>query len=282
MLPTGAKDRKEYPITSGVLDYFPEAIAAVANVSFIGNKQHNPGEPLHWAREKSMDHEDCIARHLLERGTIDVDGMRHTAKLAWRALALLQLEIEADTKIARTASEQTALDAAFNDNIIPLEVQRKSIYIAGPMRGYERFNFAAFDEARNYFNSRGWNAISPADIDRDSENFGPLLPLEHSTESNAQWETFEAAVEKWSEQNLISVINRDCQAIILCDAIAFLPGWEKSTGAVAEFFIARWRGLPILDTTTGEPLKYRSAFGTEILRSIGRTLQAKGNIICPE
>lgn len=95
-LPTDAKSRKEYPITMGVLDYFPDAIAEVANVSFKGNQQHNPGEPLHWARDKSMDHADCIGRHLIERGKLDTDGGRHSAKMAWRALALLQLELEAE------------------------------------------------------------------------------------------------------------------------------------------------------------------------------------------
>jgi len=94
-LPTDSKARKSTPITTGVLDYFPDAIAEVARVSKVGNDQHNPGEPLHWAREKSTDHADCIARHLLERGKVDSDGQRHSAKLAWRALALLQTEIEA-------------------------------------------------------------------------------------------------------------------------------------------------------------------------------------------
>jgi len=30
----------------------------------------------------------------VERGTIDTDGLRHSAKLAWRALANLQIELE--------------------------------------------------------------------------------------------------------------------------------------------------------------------------------------------
>jgi hypothetical protein len=94
-LPSEASARKAVPITTGVLDYFPLAIAEIARVSKRGNDQHNPGEPLHWAREKSTDHADCIARHLLERGWTDNDGQRHTAKLAWRALALLQEEMEA-------------------------------------------------------------------------------------------------------------------------------------------------------------------------------------------
>lgn len=93
-LPTDKQARKERPIARGVLDYFPDAIAAVANVSYIGNKQHNGDAPMHWAREKSNDHADCIVRHLMERGMVDDDGLLHSAKLAWRALALLQLEIE--------------------------------------------------------------------------------------------------------------------------------------------------------------------------------------------
>lgn len=95
-LPADPKLRKNYPVTSGVLDYFPDAIAAVADVSRMGNEQHNPGQPLHWSREKSSDHADCIGRHLIERGGVDTDGGRHSAKLAWRALALLQLELEAE------------------------------------------------------------------------------------------------------------------------------------------------------------------------------------------
>lgn len=95
MLPTDKQARKERPIARGFLDYFPDAVAAVAHVSFVGNQQHNPGQELHWAREKSTDHADCVARHLIERGTIDDDGVRHTAKAAWRIMALLQLEIEA-------------------------------------------------------------------------------------------------------------------------------------------------------------------------------------------
>lgn len=97
-LPTDKQERKQHPITTGVLDYFPDAIAAVANTSFIGNQQHNPGKPMHWARHKSTDHADCIARHLVQRGTVDDDGIRHSAKVAWRALAMLQLEIEAATQ----------------------------------------------------------------------------------------------------------------------------------------------------------------------------------------
>jgi hypothetical protein len=104
LLPSDPAARKAVPIASGVLDYFPAALAEIAKVSKAGNDQHNPGQPLHWARGKSMDQDDTIIRHFLERGTIDTDGLRHSAKLAWRALALLQLECEANgSPVARGA-----------------------------------------------------------------------------------------------------------------------------------------------------------------------------------
>lgn len=94
--PTAAQIRKQHPVATGVLDYFPLAIREVAHVSFVGNEQHHPGAPLHWDRAKSSDEADALARHFMERGTLDTDGLRHTAKVAWRALALLQKELEAE------------------------------------------------------------------------------------------------------------------------------------------------------------------------------------------
>ena len=98
ILPDDAAARKKFPVASGVLDYFPDAIAAIAEVSQAGNDQHNPGKPLHWDRSKSGDESDTMMRHFLQRGTRDKkDGMRHSAKMAWRALAFLQKEIEAES-----------------------------------------------------------------------------------------------------------------------------------------------------------------------------------------
>ena len=94
ILPQDPAERKLVPLCSGVLDYFPKALAEIARVSYAGNQQHNPGEPMHWARGKSTDFADTILRHMVERGTRDVDGQRHTAKAAWRILAMLEVEIE--------------------------------------------------------------------------------------------------------------------------------------------------------------------------------------------
>jgi hypothetical protein len=77
----------------GLLDYFPNALAYVAHVSKVGNDQHNAGQEMHWAYGKSNDHPDCIVRHLVDRGTDDKDGLKHSGKVAWRALALLEEEL---------------------------------------------------------------------------------------------------------------------------------------------------------------------------------------------
>ena len=97
ILPFDSATRKAIPLVTGLLDYFPAALAAVAEVSLRGNEKHNPGQPLHHNRGKSGDHADAELRHLMDRGRIDPDsGCRHSAEGAWRALALLQEELERD------------------------------------------------------------------------------------------------------------------------------------------------------------------------------------------
>ena len=84
IFPTDSKARLEYPVFKGLLDYFPNACAAVAHHSFVGNEQHNAGEPMHWAKEKSIGTGDQIVRHLME-GELEA--------CAWRALELLERKL---------------------------------------------------------------------------------------------------------------------------------------------------------------------------------------------
>jgi hypothetical protein len=115
---TDAKTRKEYPVYSGVLCYFPAAIAEVARVSYIGNEQHNSGEPLHWDRSKSTDQGDTTIRHMMDHeiDPLDEDGTYHLAKAAWRILAKLQLHMEAQgapvsplaTNVVKKETQSTA------------------------------------------------------------------------------------------------------------------------------------------------------------------------------
>lgn len=96
LLPTDRAARKATPVATGVLRYFPRALAYVARVSHVGNEQHNPGQPLHWDRTKSGDHDDCMLRHYLDEAEneYDTDQLLHAGKVAWRALARLELILE--------------------------------------------------------------------------------------------------------------------------------------------------------------------------------------------
>jgi hypothetical protein len=99
--------RKAAPAFSGVLAYFPDAILEIARLSRVGNEQHNAGQPMHWAKDKSRDHGDCIVRHQLDHDTEDTDGVYHDVKVAWRALAQLQTRLEkADPALAARRQAQ--------------------------------------------------------------------------------------------------------------------------------------------------------------------------------
>tara|TARA_R110002050_G_scaffold213532_1_gene349833 strand:+ start:589 stop:960 length:372 start_codon:yes stop_codon:yes gene_type:complete len=91
-----AKERKDTPVYSGVIKYFPDALKEIARASKIGNDQHLPGQPLHWDRTKSSDDLDAMVRHLLDHGVnpMDDDGILHLTKVAWRALASLQVYLD--------------------------------------------------------------------------------------------------------------------------------------------------------------------------------------------
>ncbi len=100
-LPTDSKERKDHPLMSGCLKYFPAALAGVARTSKLGNDKHNPGQELHHARGKSSDHGDCILRHMMdtqdllaakERGqeVTEQQILDEASQMAWRALAFSQ------------------------------------------------------------------------------------------------------------------------------------------------------------------------------------------------
>lgn len=93
ILSTDSAERKATPIWSGWLQYFPLAHAAAARHSKRMNDKHNPGEPMHWAREKSKDHEDCASRHLIDVNHFNEETQEYeeACSLFWRAGAILQL-----------------------------------------------------------------------------------------------------------------------------------------------------------------------------------------------
>lgn len=118
----------------------------------------------------------------------------------------------------------------------------RRFYLSGPMRGYPKFNFPAFDAAAAEGRKRGFGVMSPADMDRE---------LGHTENDSLE--------EINTHENQRRFAGRDCAALLALkaengDGIALLPGWEKSTGAIAELALARWLGLCVVDAMTWEPM----------------------------
>ena len=122
----------------------------------------------------------------------------------------------------------------FEEKNLEPEVKPFTVYLAGPMRGYEHCNFPAFDHAAEAIrNTYGWSVISPAEEDRK-------LGFD---------ETAPDALEGF---DMVDAIRRDVDYVIAADAIVLLPGWEKSTGTAAELAVARFLSKDILYWIDGE------------------------------
>ena len=97
-----------------------------------------------------------------------------------------------------------------------------TVYIAGPMRGYPRYNFDEFYRAETDLLAMGFNPINPARIDEE-QGFDP---------DDAQQIIPPSIVEEF--------VWRDIELIIQADGLCLLPGWDRSVGATAEYWLARW------------------------------------------
>ena len=130
--PDDSAERKTYPMYSGLLQYFPAALAKVAHHSYLGNEKHNPGQPLHHDRAKSGDELDALCRHLMEHEIPGLEG--ELVAMAWRAMSALQKYCEskgapiapaarnalAPAKAPTIVDEATAR-AMMRDRVIPDE-----------------------------------------------------------------------------------------------------------------------------------------------------------------
>lgn len=94
------------------------------------------------------------------------------------------------------------------------------------------WNFPAFDAARDDLLAQGYEVVSPADLDRAVG--------------------FDGSAPNLDGFDKLAAIRRDIEAIIDCDAIYMLRGWENSTGATAEFHLAKWLGKVLMFQAQGE------------------------------
>lgn len=95
------------------------------------------------------------------------------------------------------------------------------IYLAGPMTGLPDFNFPAFNAAAARLRELGHDVVSPA------ENEGG--------DTSHPWSYY---------------MRQDLHHVLSVEAIAVLPGWQRSRGATLEVSVATALELPILDAET--------------------------------
>jgi hypothetical protein len=104
----------------------------------------------------------------------------------------------------------------------------KTIYVAGPMRGYPKFNFPAFDAVTAALQEQGHTVFSPAENDR--KKHGTKLD-EIDTGDIKAAESVGFSLREALQDDLTFI----CQK---ADCIVMLPGWEKSNGARCEHALA--------------------------------------------
>lgn len=105
-------------------------------------------------------------------------------------------------------------------------MSKGKFYLAGPMSGYPQFNFPLFISAAADLRARGYEIVSPAEL--DAEN-GIDKEAMASTDGDAS-----RLSQTWGD-----MLARDVKIVAdQVDGIILLPGWEKSRGARLETFVA--------------------------------------------
>jgi len=111
---------------------------------------------------------------------------------------------------------------------------KSSVYVAGPMRGIPYYNFPLFDAYAKLLREKGHIVMNPADLDREAADFDAMrLP------STTDWTKVPEGF------SLMDCIVRDLDAVLACDEIHLLPGYEKSKGSLAELAVAIWAGKKV-------------------------------------
>ena len=128
-----------------------------------------------------------------------------------------------------------------------MQTRKPTIYIAGPMRGYEEYNYPAFDRCANVLIAQGWEVVNPAQLDRDAGK--PMAdPLSFAPDTNYEDHEF-----------MRKALCRDMVAICEnCTAIYMMSKWENSKGAQAEWALAKAMGPDVhYEVPLPRPLELR-------------------------
>lgn len=132
--------------------------------------------------------------------------------------------------------------------------QTKTIYLAGPMRGFPRYNFDAFETAEQDLIARGFNVLSPHRKDLEM-GFNPDDPT--------AWDKFDQK----------AVIEWDVRAVMECELVVMLPNWQGSQGANMEKSLAAWLGKEIVGYPDLTPIQEEDIL-TEAYRLTSRDRQS--------
>lgn len=114
------------------------------------------------------------------------------------------------------------------------------IYVAGPITYNPAKAAKEFDEAQATLERMGHYVINPIDMDRKLDGFDPAKdkPKPH-----------------------IYYMKRDLPILMQCQAVAVLPGWERSQGAMLEVHTAIVCGIPVYEYVAGAGLTRSIFFG---------------------
>ena len=99
------------------------------------------------------------------------------------------------------------------------------LYIAGPMTGYEQYNFPAFFDAETTLEIFGHFPVNPARNDVEIDEWDARVSTDPPPLTGSQY------------------MARDIPLLLDCDGIVLLAGWRDSTGACIEAFVAAMMGL---------------------------------------
>jgi hypothetical protein len=103
------------------------------------------------------------------------------------------------------------------------------IYLAGPMRGYPKFNFPAFRAATAALRMKGYDVLSPHELDEEVGLTEDVPP------------------KNVTKEVVHRCLRRDMEAIARCGVIALLPGWKDSSGAKLELAVAERIGCMVFE-----------------------------------
>lgn len=120
------------------------------------------------------------------------------------------------------------------------------VYLAGPMRGYPKYNFPAFEFAAEKLRKEGYEVFSPAEKGEEK-----LLEKDPGfSKGSSGFQSGDHTVEGSSLQYQLDFRRKVFLAdtAYICqhaDAVFLMEGWEKSSGAVAEKALAEAIGLEV-------------------------------------